>query len=113
MQGRNLKKIIYSLKYFCIIIILPIQYICFTIRLNTNYNVKYFFIAYFLVSLLIFIYLLFRVKVLYLLLYLGSLFIKDGTLKKQNCFTLYEKIYTVDSLFGYYNLYNRKYKNRS
>ncbi len=33
---------------------------------------------------------------------------KDGTLKKQNCFIIYEKLYTVDSLFGYYNLYSSK-----
>lgn len=32
---------------------------------------------------------------------------KDYLLKRRKCLSIYKKIYTVDSLFGYYNLYNR------
>ena len=32
---------------------------------------------------------------------------KDYSIKEKECYAIYEKIYTVDSLFGYYNLYNR------
>jgi hypothetical protein len=33
---------------------------------------------------------------------------KNESLKKQTCLSIYKKLYTIDSFFGYYNLYNRQ-----